>query len=63
MSHKEYHRLMKQFGFEFLRQAKGSHQIWVHPSGKKITVAGNSKDWRMLKNLRSQVKRLLEKDS
>lgn len=34
-------RKIKKFGFEFYRQAAGSHEIWYNPSQKKFTTIPN----------------------
>ncbi|MCX6149002.1 MAG: type II toxin-antitoxin system HicA family toxin [Ignavibacteriales bacterium] len=32
---------IKKFGFEFYRQAAGSHEIWFNPSTKRFTTIPN----------------------
>ncbi len=32
---------LKQFGFEFYRQAAGSHEIWHNPKSKRFTTIPN----------------------
>ena len=32
---------LKQLGFEFHRQAAGSHEIWVHPVNNRFTTIPN----------------------
>lgn len=32
---------LKSFGFEFYRQAKGSHEIWYNPETGKFTTIPN----------------------
>ena len=32
---------LKRFGFEFYRQAAGSHEIWYNPLTKKFTTIPN----------------------
>ena len=32
---------LKQLGFEFSRQAAGSHEIWYNPESKKYTTIPN----------------------
>jgi predicted RNA binding protein YcfA (HicA-like mRNA interferase family) len=32
---------LKQLGFEFHRQAAGSHEIWFHPLTKRFTTIPN----------------------
>jgi predicted RNA binding protein YcfA (HicA-like mRNA interferase family) len=32
---------LKKFGFEFHRQAAGSHEIWFNPKTKKFTTVPN----------------------
>lgn len=34
-------RKIKRFGFEFYRQAAGSHEIWYSPLTKKFTTIPN----------------------
>ncbi|MDP2277940.1 MAG: type II toxin-antitoxin system HicA family toxin [Nitrospirota bacterium] len=34
-------RKIKKFGFEFYRQAAGSHEIWYNPSQNKFTTIPN----------------------
>jgi len=33
--------LLKKFGFEFYRQAAGSHEIWYNPQTNKFTTIPN----------------------
>ena len=33
--------ILKKFGFEFLRQAAGSHEIWHNPSTNRYTTIPN----------------------
>ncbi|MDE2469894.1 MAG: type II toxin-antitoxin system HicA family toxin [Bradyrhizobium sp.] len=35
--------ILKQHGWQILRRGKGSHDIWVSPSGKKVTVSHGCK--------------------
>lgn len=40
----EVRRLLREHGFEFLRQGRGDHEIWHNPStGRKVTVDGTIK--------------------
>jgi predicted RNA binding protein YcfA (HicA-like mRNA interferase family) len=39
--YREIIRILKQFGFEFHRQAAGSHEIWYNPSTKRFTTIPN----------------------
>jgi predicted RNA binding protein YcfA (HicA-like mRNA interferase family) len=32
---------LKQLGFEFHRQAAGSHEIWLNPTSKRFTTIPN----------------------
>ena len=32
---------LKQFGFQFYRQAAGSHEIWFNPATKRYTTIPN----------------------
>jgi predicted RNA binding protein YcfA (HicA-like mRNA interferase family) len=34
-------KILKKLGFEFYRQASGSHEIWFNPSTKKFTTIPN----------------------
>lgn len=34
-------RILKLFGFEFCRQAAGSHEIWFNPTTAKYTTIPN----------------------
>lgn len=34
-------RILKRFGFEFYRQAAGSHEIWLNPVKKRFTTIPN----------------------
>jgi predicted RNA binding protein YcfA (HicA-like mRNA interferase family) len=34
-------RILKKFGFEFYRQAAGSHEIWYNVQTKKFTTIPN----------------------
>jgi predicted RNA binding protein YcfA (HicA-like mRNA interferase family) len=34
-------KILKQFGFEFYRQAAGSHEIWYNPLTNKYTTIPN----------------------
>jgi len=34
-------RILKRFGFEFYRQAAGSHEIWHNPVTKRFTTIPN----------------------
>lgn len=38
MDSSELIRKLKQHGFIFDRQAKGSHEIWIHPQTRRRTV-------------------------
>jgi len=39
--YREVIRKIKNLGFEFYRQAAGSHEIWYNPSTKKFTTIPN----------------------
>ena len=40
----EVKRILRRSGFALLRQGKGDHEIWRHPtSGLKVTVDGSIK--------------------
>ena len=34
-------RILKLFGFEFYRQAAGSHEIWFNPNSNRFTTIPN----------------------
>jgi predicted RNA binding protein YcfA (HicA-like mRNA interferase family) len=34
-------KILKKFGFEFYRQAAGSHEIWYNPATNKYTTIPN----------------------
>jgi len=34
-------KILKKFGFEFLRQAAGSHEIWFNPTTNRYTTIPN----------------------
>ena len=34
-------KILKRFGFEFYRQAAGSHEIWHNPETKRYTTIPN----------------------
>ena len=34
-------KILKRFGFEFFRQAAGSHEIWHNPTTKRFTTLPN----------------------
>ena len=34
-------KILKRLGFEFHRQAAGSHEIWYHPATKRFTTIPN----------------------
>ena len=39
--YREIMRILKLFGFEFQRQAAGSHEIWFNPKSKRFTTIPN----------------------
>ena len=39
--YREIVKILKKFGFEFLRQAAGSHEIWYNPTTKRYTTIPN----------------------
>ncbi len=39
--YREIVRILKIFGFEFSRQAAGSHEIWYNPEKKRYTTIPN----------------------
>jgi predicted RNA binding protein YcfA (HicA-like mRNA interferase family) len=40
-SYREIIKILKKFGFEFYRQAAGSHEIWLNPHTNKFTTVPN----------------------
>jgi predicted RNA binding protein YcfA (HicA-like mRNA interferase family) len=40
-SYRERIKKLKKSGFEFYRQAAGSHEIWYNPSSQKFTTIPN----------------------
>ncbi|RQO79130.1 hypothetical protein DBR40_05265 [Pedobacter sp. KBW01] len=47
MKWSELKRKLKKEGFEFLREAKGSHEVWHHPqrpNSEMILTSHNSKE-------------------
>ena len=40
-SYREIIKRLKQFGFEFHRQAAGSHEIWLNPATNRYTTLPN----------------------
>ncbi|MCA1758730.1 MAG: type II toxin-antitoxin system HicA family toxin [Bacteroidales bacterium] len=39
--YREIIKILKRFGFEFYRQAAGSHEIWFNPATKRFTTIPN----------------------
>lgn len=39
--YREIIKILKRFGFEFHRQAAGSHEIWYNPITKRYTTLPN----------------------
>jgi len=39
--YREIIRRLKALGFEFYRQAAGSHEIWRHPATRRFTTVPN----------------------
>lgn len=39
--YREIVKILKKFGFEFYRQAAGSHEIWHNPQSKRFTTIPN----------------------
>jgi predicted RNA binding protein YcfA (HicA-like mRNA interferase family) len=39
--YREIVKILKKFGFEFLRQASGSHEIWYNPNTNRYTTIPN----------------------
>lgn len=39
--YREIVQKLKAFGFEFYRQAAGSHELWLNPQTKKFTTIPN----------------------
>jgi predicted RNA binding protein YcfA (HicA-like mRNA interferase family) len=40
-NYREIVKILKKFGFEFYRQAAGSHEIWFNPETKRFTTIPN----------------------
>ena len=40
-SYRDIVKILKKFGFEFYRQAAGSHEIWHNPQTKRFTTIPN----------------------
>jgi predicted RNA binding protein YcfA (HicA-like mRNA interferase family) len=40
-SYREVAKRLKAFGFEFHRQAAGSHEIWLNPATQRYTTIPN----------------------
>jgi len=39
MTHRQLTRKLRRLGYEFYRQAAGSHEIWWHPdTGQRTTI-------------------------
>ena len=39
--YREIVKILKKFGFEYLRQAAGSHEIWYNPATNRYTTIPN----------------------
>jgi predicted RNA binding protein YcfA (HicA-like mRNA interferase family) len=39
--YREIIQILKSFGFEFYRQAAGSHEIWLNPTTNRYTTIPN----------------------
>lgn len=39
--YREIVKILKKFGFEFRRQAAGSHEVWYHPKTNRYTTIPN----------------------
>ncbi|HLY59007.1 MAG TPA: type II toxin-antitoxin system HicA family toxin [Stellaceae bacterium] len=35
---RELRRRLREAGFVFEREAKGDHEIWSHPDGRRVTI-------------------------
>ncbi len=40
-SYRDIIKILKKFGFEFYRQAAGSHEIWYSPATNRFTTIPN----------------------
>ena len=40
-SYRQIVKILKKLGFEFYRQAAGSHEIWYNPTTKRFTTIPN----------------------
>lgn len=43
--YRDVRRALRDNGFEHLR-TKGSHEVWEHPDGRRVVLAGAGKDNR-----------------
>jgi predicted RNA binding protein YcfA (HicA-like mRNA interferase family) len=43
-SYREVARKLRALGFSFDRSAKGSHEIWRHPDGRRTTMPRHAGD-------------------
>jgi predicted RNA binding protein YcfA (HicA-like mRNA interferase family) len=43
--YRDVRRALRHNGFEHLR-TKGSHEVWEHPDGRRVVLAGAGKDNR-----------------
>ncbi|MDE0679932.1 MAG: type II toxin-antitoxin system HicA family toxin [Gammaproteobacteria bacterium] len=42
--YREVARRLRLFGYRFDRQGPGSHEVWRHASGRKVTLPRHSRD-------------------
>ena len=42
--YREVARRLRLLGYEFDRQGPGSHEVWRHASGRKVTVPRHARD-------------------
>jgi len=51
--------LARSYGFELVRQKK--HFVFVHKSGARLVTSQSCSDWRALKNVEANIKKILSK--
>ena len=54
---KEVIKLASSYGFKLLRSRK--HMIFKHESGARLVTGASISDWRALKNIESDIKKIL----
>jgi predicted RNA binding protein YcfA (HicA-like mRNA interferase family) len=41
LTYRDVTRKLNRLGFRLVRNARGSHEVWRHPDGRKATVANH----------------------